>query len=103
MSAQTVSPVHTTGRAAAPLRIGAVRSLRHSLALAGDVRLERRAQRELHVGRGEVKLAVLAPELNAAEHQDGGARRDCSGDECEPVDERLSRDADFESCPHHYF
>jgi len=35
MSAQTVSPVHTTGRAAAPLRIGAVRSLRHSLALAG--------------------------------------------------------------------
>jgi len=35
MSAQTVSPARTTGRAAAPLRIGAARSLRHSLALAG--------------------------------------------------------------------
>ncbi|MER6027341.1 ABC transporter permease [Streptomyces sp. NPDC001851] len=34
MSAQTI-PAHTTRQAAAPLRIGAVRSLRHSLALAG--------------------------------------------------------------------
>ncbi|MEU7411479.1 ABC transporter permease [Streptomyces sp. NPDC042638] len=35
MSAQTIGPARTAGQAAAPLRVGAVRTVRHSLALAG--------------------------------------------------------------------
>ena len=72
------------------------------LALAGDVGVERRAQRELHVGRGEQELA-LRPELDAAEHEHGGAGRDPSRDEAEPVDEGVSRDGDLQACPHHCF
>ena len=50
-------------------------------AFAGDLRLDGRAQRELHVGRSEVQPAGLGAQLDPAEHEHGRARRDTARNE----------------------
>ena len=61
------------------------------LAVAGDVGLERRAQRELHVGRGELEVAVRGLEPDAAEHEHGRPGRERAGDERETRSAKASR------------
>ena len=52
-------------------------------AFVADLRVERRAQRHLHVGRCEVKLARFGAQLDAAENEHGRSRRDTSRDDRE--------------------
>ena len=52
-------------------------------ALVLHLRLERRAQRELHVGRRELHAAVAGAQEHAQQHLDGGARRHGAGHDTE--------------------
>ena len=51
------------------------------------------AQRDLHVGRGEMQLAGFRAQLDPAEHEHGRARRDTACDERQLGRELVLRDA----------
>ena len=59
--------------------------------LVADLRFERRAQRELHVGRGEVEPARLGPEQDRQQHLHGRACRDRTADDAEMLGELSER------------
>ncbi len=59
--------------------------------VSGHVTLERRAQRDLHVGRGERELPVLGLEVDAAQDLDRTARRDAAGHDAERLCEVAPR------------
>ena len=79
--------IETSGAGQRPRDVEQQAARDDDLALAVDVGLERRAQRELHVGRGELELAVLDAQPDAAEHEHGRPRRDRAGDERELLGE----------------
>jgi len=62
-------------------------SRHHDLPVAVDIGFERRAQRDLHVGCGQVEAAVFGAKLNPAEHEHGSARRDPACDDTQLVGE----------------
>ena len=57
----------------------------HDRALTFDLSVKRRAQRELHIGRGQVQRTLLGLEEHAGEDLDSSARRDGAGDDAEPL------------------
>ena len=69
----------------------------------GDLRVDRRSQRDLHVGRGEVQLASFGPQLNPAEHEHRRAARDTTCDDGELGRELVLGDGNPQSGAHHCF
>ena len=72
-------------------------------AVAGDVGGDRGAQRELHVGRGELEVAVFGVETHAAEHEDGRAGRERTGNDGHAVGEGVAGDRCFQHIHDHGF
>ncbi len=72
-------------------------------AFAFDRCVERRAQRELHVGGCEVKTTCLGAQLDAAEHEHCGAGRNTARDDREPRGELVLRDSYPEPGAHYGF
>ena len=76
-------------------------------AVALDARGERRAERELHVGGGELEPVVGGAQEHAGENLDRSASRDNAGNGCEFGDELVSVTGDLEPrsdrdvCFHH--
>ena len=64
-------------------------------ALCLDLGLQRRAQRQLHVGRGERQLPAFRAQQDAAENLDGCARRDPTGDDPELLGQLLAGTSDL--------
>ena len=62
-----------------------------------DLRVERRAQRELHVGRGELEPCRRGAQEDAAEDLHGRARRHAAADDGELLRELLARAGDLQS------
>jgi hypothetical protein len=69
-------------------------------ALALDPRGERRAQRQLHVGRGELEQAVLGSKHDAGEHLHGAPRGDRARDDGQTGDELVAITNDVHTGPH---
>ena len=72
-------------------------------AFAGDVRVERRAQRDLHVGGREMQLAAFRAELDPAQHEHGRAGRDAARDDGELGRELVLGDGNPQPGAHHCF
>ena len=76
-------------------------------AVALDLRGERRPERELHVGRGELEPVARRAQEHAGENLDRAARRDDARNGCELGDElvAITRDlepgSDSDVCFHH--
>ena len=64
-------------------------------AVAFDLGVERRPQRQLHVGGGEGQHVAVGAEKDPGEHLDGAAGRDGTGDDAELGDELVAGDADL--------
>ncbi len=60
-----------------------------------DLGVERRPQRQLHVGGRERQHIAVGAEQNPGEHLDGAAGRDGTGDDAELGDELVAGDADL--------
>ena len=60
-----------------------------------DLRVERRSQRELHVGGGERDRAALGGEQDSGEHLHGASRRDGTRNEAELRHELVARNAEL--------
>ena len=71
-------------------------------AVALNLRLERRAERELHVRRGKTKLTRRSVQQHTGENLHRAPCRDGSGDDPEPADELLSTTRDFHAGTDHY-
>ena len=61
------------------------------------------AQRELHVGGGELEVAVLGVETHAAEHEDGRAGRERTGNDGHAVGEGVAGNRCFQHIHDHGF
>ena len=64
-------------------------------AVSLDLRVERRPQRQLHVGGGERQRLAVDAEEDSGEHLDGAAGRDGTGDHAQLGDELVAGDADL--------
>ena len=71
--------------------------------LVGDLRIDRCAQRDLHVGRGEVQLVSFGAKLNPAEHEHRRAARNTTRNDGELGRELVLGDGNPQSCAHHCF
>src|SRR5437763_206636 len=67
-----------------------------------DLRLERRAEGELHVRRGKTKLTRRSVQQHTGENLHRAPCRDGSGDDPEPADELLATTRDFHAGTDHY-
>ena len=72
-------------------------------AFARNLRVQRRAQRDLHVGRREMELTRLRAQLNPAEYEDGRAGRHTACDGCELGRQLVSRDGNPQTGAHYDF
>ena len=71
--------------------------------LAGDLGVDRRAKRELHVGGGELEPFGGRGELDAAEHEHRRAGRESTCDDGDALGEALARNGGFQHIEGHGF